>query len=108
MKKHPEIFFEHMLLAIEKIGKYISKCNYKDFVVDEKTQDAVIRQLEIIGKAAGKIPISLIKDSPVPWEAITGMRHRLIHDYMGVDLDIVWYTAFKGLLPLKKYLKQKL
>jgi len=64
--------------------------------------------LQIIGEAAGKIPKTLVKDSPVPWGKITGMRHKLIHDYFGVDAETVWRTSQEGLGPLKAYLQKKL
>jgi uncharacterized protein with HEPN domain len=107
MKKPPEIFFKHMLLAIGQIEEYIKGLDAKSFHSDSKTCDAVIRQMEIIGEAAGRIDDEIVKDSPIPWAHITGIRHRLIHDYFGVDVDIVWKTASAGLKPLKKYLQKK-
>lgn len=97
-----------MLKAIEQIEEYIQPFEHDSFVKDNKTIDAVIRQFEIIGEAAGRVPKDIAKNSPIPWEEITGMRHRLIHDYMGVDVDIVWETAKNGIKPLKKWLKEKL
>ncbi len=108
MTKPPELFFKHMLLAIEEIGHYIKGYTYRKFANDSKTVSAVIRQLEIIGEAAGRISTSLVKDSPIAWNNITGMRHKLIHDYFGVDKETVWETASKDLAPLKKYLLKKL
>jgi uncharacterized protein with HEPN domain len=64
--------------------------------------------LEIIGEAAGRIPATWVKDSPIIWNNITGMRYKLIHDYFGVDKEIVWETASRDLAPLKKYLQEKL
>ncbi|MDT8369695.1 MAG: HepT-like ribonuclease domain-containing protein, partial [Longimicrobiales bacterium] len=55
---------------------------------------AVVRQLEILGEAAGRVSRELTSASPeIPWSDITGMRHRLIHDYFEVDVDLVWKTA---------------
>jgi uncharacterized protein with HEPN domain len=108
MKKQPEIYLKHMLMAIEEIESFIKGFSYKKFINDSKTFSAVIRQLEIIGEAAGRVPKSLVKDSPNPWQDIIGMRNKLIHDYMGVDSEIVWDTASKGLKALKKYLQEKL
>lgn len=108
MTKPPELFFRHMVLAIEEIGHYIKGYTYRKFADDSKTVSAVIRQLEIIGEAAGRISTQHVKDSPVPWSTITGMRHKLIHDYFGVDKEIVWETASKDLALLKKYLLKKL
>lgn len=107
MKKQPEFYLKHMLMAIERIEEYIKGYNIDSFKGDPKTCDAVIRQFEIIGEAAGKIPTALTKDSPIEWGNITGLRHRLIHDYMGVDLNVVWKTAGSGITPLKQWLLSK-
>ncbi|MBI2091754.1 MAG: DUF86 domain-containing protein [Deltaproteobacteria bacterium] len=107
MKKRPEIFFKHMLMAIEKIEEYTSDMDESSFKNDSKTADAVIRQFEIIGEAARNISASLVADSPISWDKITGLRNKLIHDYFGVDIDIVWQTAKEGTIPLKKYLLTK-
>lgn len=106
MKKPPEIFIQHMLLAMEQIERYLSGLDERTFKNDQKTIDAVIRQLEIIGEAARNVPVESVKDSPVPWNKITGLRNRLIHDYFGVDIDIVWKTATQGIKPLKKFLSK--
>jgi hypothetical protein len=97
-----------MLTAVEQIEKYIGDYNQSSFKKDPKTIDAVIRQFEIIGEAAGKIPKNMTADSPIPWSKITGLRNKLIHDYFGVDTEIVWKTAREGLAPLKKYLSKKI
>lgn len=107
MKRRPEIYLKHMLLAIERIEEYIEGHDEGSFKGDNKTSDAVIRQLEIIGEAARHVPSEMTVTSPVEWEKITGMRHRLIHDYLGVDLDIVWKTATKGIKSLKRWLLKK-
>ncbi len=107
MKKQPEPFFLHMLDSIGRIESYCGRMKEAAFLRDAKTQDAVIRQLEIIGEAAGRIPSSIVKDSPIPWGAIVGMRNRLIHNYLGVDLAIVWKTVKSELPKLKAHLKTK-
>lgn len=107
MKKQHSVYFRHMFMAIEQIEKYISGYNESSFKKDSKTIDAVIRQFEIIGEAARKIPKNMTADSPIPWSKITGLRNKLIHDYFGVDTEIVWKTACEGLAPLKKYLSKK-
>lgn len=108
MKRQPRIYFQHMLTAIGSIEDFIKGQGYRSFAEDEKTASAVIRQLEIIGEAAGRVPKELVEDAPIPWGDITGMRHKLIHDYFGVDLEIVWKTATEGLADLKIYIEEKI
>ncbi len=108
MIKQPELFLEHILMAILSIEKYIKGYNKTKFLADPKTIDAVIRQFEIIGEAAGNVPDNLTSGSPIPWRRLVGLRNKLIHDYMGVDFDIVWETAKNGLTPLKKFVQLKL
>ncbi len=108
MKKPPEAFFKHMLESVERIETYVGDYKKREFMADPKTQDAVIRQFEIMGEAAGQVSANAVTDAPVPWRAIVGMRNRLIHDYMGVDLEIVWKTVKDELPRLKRYLKIKI
>ena len=107
MKKRPEPFFLHMLDSIGRIESYVGRMKETGFAKDQKTQDAVIRQLEIIGEAAGHVPSAAVKDCPIPWKAIVGMRNLLIHDYLGVDIKIVWKTVKAELPRLKAYLETK-
>lgn len=80
--------------AIDRIISYTSGMKYNDFLQDYKTQDAVIRNIEILGEAA-----KLLSDEAkekfqnIPWKDIAGTRDKLIHDYFGVNIDIVWNIA---------------
>lgn len=77
--------------ATRRIRSYVGEMSYEEFRSDTKVQDAVLRNLEVIGEASRKMPEyerSTIAD--VPWKSMAGMRDRLIHDYAGVNLDIVW------------------
>lgn len=86
--------------AMERIAAYLGNVAYDDFMDDTKTQDAVIRNLEVIGEAAKGVSEQLRDDSPhIPWRSMAGMRDRLIHHYFGVNLDIVWEVAY-GELPI--------
>ena len=85
------VYVRHMLDAISRLERHISGVDRTGFLENELVQDAVIRQLEILGEAAGRISKDTCARFPqIPWPKITGLRHRLIHDYLGVDLDLVW------------------
>ena len=93
--------------ALEKIMKFTADLNFDGFARDEKTTFAVIRALEIIGEAARKIPKSVRSSYPdIPWQDMAGMRDKLIHDYFGVDLRVVWKTLQIDLPPLKAIIDQ--
>jgi uncharacterized protein with HEPN domain len=80
-----------ILEAIRRISSYVGRMSYETFMDDDKTQDAVIRNLEIIGEAAKNLSQQLrTENSSVPWKAMAGIRDRLIHQYFGVNVDIVW------------------
>ena len=101
-KRDAILFLYDILEAIAKIESYTEGMNYDEFIHDEKTIDAVIRNLEIIGEAAKNIPEDIKNEYPeIPWKAIAGMRDKLIHSYFGVSLPIVWETI-KNDLPILK------
>jgi uncharacterized protein with HEPN domain len=88
--------------ALEKLDEFTRGMNFEAFVRDDKTSFAVIRALEIVGEAAKKIPKSFRSRYPVvPWQDMAGMRDKLIHDYFGVDLRVVWKTLQIDLPPLQ-------
>ena len=100
------VYIEHILQSIKRIHSYIEGKDYKSFINDFLTQDAVVRQLEIIGEATKKVSVDLRKANPqVPWPDMSGMRDILIHDYIDVDLDIVWKTATESIRTLRDLLK---
>jgi uncharacterized protein with HEPN domain len=82
---------------------FIASMTYEEFIADRKTINAVIRSLEIISEAAKKIPKDFRQRYPkVPWNEIAGMRDKLIHEYFGVDLEIVWETIQNDLNDLEE------
>ena len=88
------LFLGHMLAAIDRIAELIERTEHDEFMRDWVIQDALMRQLEILGEAAGKVSSDFVRAYPgIPWSDITGLRHKLIHDYFEVDLDVVWRTA---------------
>lgn len=90
--------------CITRIKSYTESLDYSSFAGDFKTQDAVVRNLEIIGEAAKSLSDEIKKNYPeIPWRNISGTRDKLIHDYFGVNIDIVWNIAKKeipNLLPI--------
>ena len=102
-------YLEDISSAILDIRSFVQDMSAEGFMADKKTVNAVVRSLEIIGEATGKIPKdALIRYPDVPWEEIIGMRNRLIHEYFGVDLDIVWQTTQDDLAPLETAIKTML
>lgn len=94
-----EDYLEHIQDAIAKIGRYTDGVEEADFMADELRQDGVIRNMEVIGEAVTKLsPALKAKHADVPWGDIAGMRNRLIHGYMEVNLELVWDTA-RQLIP---------
>jgi uncharacterized protein with HEPN domain len=101
-------YIENILQSINRIQSYISGKNQGTFVNDFITQDAVVRQLEIIGEATKRVSKDFRNNNPdIPWADMAGMRDILIHDYIDVDLEIVWKTASES-IPILKALLEKL
>lgn len=95
-------YLEDISNAIADIRSFVHDMSADAFMADKKTVNAVVRSLEVIGEATGKIPTDIRMRYPdVPWDEIIGMRNRLIHEYFGVDLDIVWQTIQDDLAALK-------
>ena len=105
-KRDVTLFLYDILECIEKIERYVLGMSYKDFENDERTIDAVIRNLEIIGEAARNIPPKLRdKYSGIPWRRIVGLRNVVIHEYFGVDLENIWEIIANDLPDLKEKVK---
>jgi uncharacterized protein with HEPN domain len=94
-------YLGHILAAIERIERYVDGIDEAAFLRDEKTQDAVLRNLEILGEAARSIerawPDFAARHDEVPWMLIGAMRNRLAHGYFEIDLGITWKTVLTDL-----------
>lgn len=83
-----------MLSALERLNELTQRIDRSVFDSDWVIQNAVLRELEVLGEAAGRVSAQFAATHPeIPWKEITGLRHKLIHDYFAVDLSIVWRTV---------------
>lgn len=100
MNKRNQIFFlQDIEASVTKILKYTQNISFEDFKNDEKTTDAVERNFEIIGEAVKNLSEELKSKYPeIPFRQIAGMRDKLIHDYFGIDYEII-YATIKNKLP---------
>ncbi len=89
-KRVPQLLVNDMLESCHKILQYTNDISFEEFLKDSKTVDAVIRNFEIIGEAANRLPDEFKELHPtIDWHKIRGFRNRIIHDYMGIDYGIV-------------------
>lgn len=102
MKREIGDYIEDIINTIDKAMNFIKDISYEEFTQDDKTVFAVVRALEIIGEATKNVPDEIRKKySEVPWKDIAGMRDKVIHEYFGVKLMIVWKTVKERIPSLK-------
>jgi len=90
-KRDPSLLVEDIIDSANKILDYTANFSFEEFTKDGKTIDAVIRNFEIIGEAANRLPEEFKdKHSNIDWHRIRGFRNRIVHDYFGIDYSIVW------------------
>ena len=90
-KRDRILLLEDMLGSALKIAKYTNNLDIDSFLKDEKTVDAVVRNFEIIGEAANRIDPDFRENNPeVEWKRLRGFRNRIVHNYFGIDNEIVW------------------
>jgi uncharacterized protein with HEPN domain len=88
------VYVRHMLDAMDRLESYVKDLSLDELSTDWMRQDAIVRQLEILGEAAGRISRENCDRIPeIPWALVTGMRHRLIHNYFEVNLEMVFDTV---------------
>ena len=108
-KRIPNLYFEDILTAIKDIKEFTKGMTFESFEEDKKTVQAVTRSLEIIGEAANAIPQELkSKYTNLPWRDMISLRNKVLHEYFGVDTEILWQTITEDLLPLKQKVEKLL
>lgn len=108
MSERPvNLLLDDMREAIEKAERYVAGMSFDVFAQDDKTVDAVVRNLEIIGEAANRLPDEF-KDrhSEIEWYKVVGLRNRIVHEYFGIDLEIIWQILHNDLPALQGHIKQ--
>jgi len=101
-RRSDEMLLTDILEASTRISRYIDSMNYDEFLKDIKTQDAVVRNIEIIGEAVKELSEELKQEhSEIEWRYIARMRDKLIHHYHGVNWEIVWSVVKNDLVDLK-------
>jgi uncharacterized protein with HEPN domain len=104
-------FVQDILDTINDVENFIDGMDFEDFIKDKKTVYSLVRAIEIIGEATKNVPELIRTKYPdVPWKKMAGMRDRLVHQYFGVDLEILWETAKEDVpqlkVPLSKVLEE--
>ncbi|MEM2918889.1 MAG: DUF86 domain-containing protein [Candidatus Altiarchaeota archaeon] len=107
MKRDYRHYILDILDSIKAIESFVEGYAFEDFAKDRKTVDAIIRNLEIIGEAAKNVPKDIKKKyGEIPWKEMAGMRDKLIHEYHGVDLEIIWKVVVERLPTIRPFFEK--
>lgn len=102
-KRESKLYLQDIVEAVNKIEEYTRGLSFETFSEDQKSIDAVVRNLEVIGQAARNIPEEVVEKYPdIPWGRMVSMRNKVLHEYFGVDLGILWQTIHEDLPGLKE------
>ncbi|MCX6735563.1 MAG: DUF86 domain-containing protein [Candidatus Parcubacteria bacterium] len=108
MEKDNHAYLHLILDATRKIQEYLGQMSLNDFLIDSKTESAVIMQIQIIGELSKKIPEEIRSKIDVPWKEISGLRDMVSHDYFSLDVEAIWNTATKDVQELEQKIKKYL
>jgi len=109
MKRNYSLFIKDIVDCIKKIERFMGSIKFEEFVKDDKTSDAVVRELEVIGEAVKSIPAKIRENHPeIPWSDMARMRDKIIHFYFGIDYEIVWKVIKERLPKIKQDIKKVL
>lgn len=107
MIKDDLAYIDHILDCIRKINEFSNGFSLNEFLTNELVQDAIIRNIEIIGEASKKISNETKHTyNDIPWKEIAVMRDKLVHDYLGVDVNVVWKTIKEDIPTLEKKIRE--
>ncbi len=108
-ERHPQVLIDDIIESLDRIFAYTEGMTQSDFTNNQLVVDAVLRNFEIIGEAASKLPKEFVeRHQNIEWKRIIGMRNRLIHGYFGVSLPLVWQTIRHDLPTLKTKLSGRI
>jgi uncharacterized protein with HEPN domain len=104
-KRETLLLLEDIHDAVQKIFAYTSGMGFDDFIKDNKTIDAVVRNFEIIGESANRVPEEFKLTHPeIEWRRMTGFRNRIVHEYFGIDYEMVWKIKEENLPLLNEFI----
>lgn len=107
MPRHWRLRIDDILDAIDRIQQYVRGLGQARFEADDRTRDAVLYNLQIIGEAVSQLPAKITAEyKEVPWEDIRGMRNVIAHGYFAVKLPIIWKTVTEDLAHLKAVVRK--
>jgi uncharacterized protein with HEPN domain len=106
-ERSAELLLEDMLESCDRILEYTKELSFEDFKKNYLVVDAVVRNFTIIGEAAGRIPEEYkVKHHEIEWDRIRGFRNRIVHDYFGIDYQIVWIIIENNIPELRDLIRK--
>jgi uncharacterized protein with HEPN domain len=109
MPRDHRAYLEDILASADRIARYADNLTYEQFLHDELKQDGIVRNLEIIGEAAKRLPDEMKAAHPeIEWRKVAGLRDIVIHNYSGLDLALIWEAATAKLEPLRRTVRELL